>query len=426
MLKRTKTIALLVTILIALMTIASSCFDFIKPGRGFDAIDLVDEMIDESEQDGQPADEKDTDEGPKGWYQPQVPYIELFDNSGLRPLDWFAHRLYPVATNDDRAKVVFTIDPNTGKLIYSIEGQDPGLYLPQVDQVGWGYMLLTYNQSWSGPPPDVVFPCDQDINILPPGQDWFTICPNGAQASSGGSWHVVYNVFDAPIPWGDPNYAYTYAAVFDGDGLSDNNFQFMDPYNWDYWQNSDQWYILDWMQEPQTWTVSVMGENWEQVESNSRAVIHDNAIFWIIPDGEFAIPNPGVRVSSFATPGGWDAADVGGDVNGDDPTEPLTLLDSDPIHVMDPVYAVAGVVLDDDWEICGSGQCTYNEKIVEAQKTEVWCTDAGCSGVGGECSLFSRGKEDSPQDPESWSYVAGSNEKMQKDWNLAYHCFCVK
>ncbi len=208
--------------------------------------------------------------------------------------------------------------------------------------------------------------------------------------------------------------------------MPDNNFQYMDPYNWDYWQNTDQWYILDWMQEPQTWTVSVMGENWAPVESNSRAVIHDNAIFWIIPDSEFAIPNPGVRVSSFATPGGWDPADVGGDVNGNDPTEPLTILDSDPIHIVDPVYAVAGVVLDDDWEICGSGQCKYNEKIVEAQKTEVWCTDNGCSGLGGECALFNRDKGDSPQDPASWSYVVGPNEKMQKDWDYAYHCFCVK
>ncbi len=434
-----KTLAVLITILIALTTLASSCFDFVKPNSGDDAIDLVDDVIDDSNQDDQQADENNTDldqappeEGPEDWYKPQVPFAEQYDDPRLGSLDWAFNMLYPTAMSDDRAKVVFTVDPQTGKLIYSIEGQEPGLYLPQVDLIGWGDFTLQYNSGWSGPPPDVVFPCDQDINILPPGQDWFTICPEGAAASTADSWHVVYSVFDAPIPWDDADHIYTYAAVFDADGMPDNNFQYMEPYNWDYWQNTDQWYILDYRNESPDggppWMVSVQGPNWEPIESNARAVVYDNSLLWIIPADDFSVLTPGVRVSSFGSTGGWDPADVGGDVNGNDPTETLTPLSSDPIYVVDPPYTLAGVVLDDDWEICGPGLCKYNEGIAESQKTFVWCTDPddGCSDAGGECSLFSRVKEDSPQDPASWTYIAGSNEKMQKDWDYAYHCFCVK
>ncbi len=220
--QKPRTITLLTLIMVGVMTLASTCFDFIKPNRGLQAQDIVDELIDESNPDEQPLELilPDSDEGPEDWYEPQVPYSELYDNPHLGSLDWALNMLYPTATNDDRAKVVFTIDPNTGNLIFSIEGQEPGLYLPQVDQVGWGHTMLQVDKSWSGPPPDVVFPCDHDTNNLPPGQDWFTICPPGAQVSIGSSWHVVYSVFDAPLPWGDSNYSYTYAAVFDGDGYA--------------------------------------------------------------------------------------------------------------------------------------------------------------------------------------------------------------
>jgi hypothetical protein len=83
------------------------------------------------------------------------------------------------------------------------------------------------------------------------------------------------------------------------------------------------------------------------------------------------------------------------------------------------------VVLDDNYEVCGAG-CNYNEGTAEQSKTMVWCTDTGCKSNGGACSLFNREKEDSPQDPDSWSYVAGPRTKMQKDWEYEYHCFCVK
>lgn len=438
--KKKSVIMTLVLIFTTTLIISSACSPFIRnsfspPGHPVpqeveqarkEANELLDDLTDTNS-----SSDKDQDSKPEPPpYVPQVPdpFTELYDNLKLHSLDWGFNSMYPTASNDDRVKVVFFQDEN-GDWVFSIMGEAAGLTEPQVDMIGWGYWTLEIDSPWSGPSPDVVFPCDEDITNLPPDQDWFTICPEGAGVSSGNKWYVVYSIFDDPIITNDPDLSYTFAAVFDADGNPDNNFPFMEPYNWDYWQNTDQWYIVDWMNVNQSWNAYVMGQNWETVESNARAVIYDNALFWIIPTDEFSVIGPGGRVSSFATRGGFDRGNVGGDVNGDDPTEPLTPLDSDPIHVMDPPFTLVSIALD-SWNTCGPGYCQYNEGIVEQQKTIVFCTDPGdCSKVSppsSHCALFSRAKGDSPQDPDSWSYVAGSNVKIQKDWSLVYHCFCVK
>jgi hypothetical protein len=82
-------------------------------------------------------------------------------------------------------------------------------------------------------------------------------------------------------------------------------------------------------------------------------------------------------------------------------------------------------ILDDDYEICGSG-CKYQEGTADQSKTLVWCSNGTCPSNGGTCHLFRREKEDSAQEPDSWDYVAGTNQKMQKELDYDYHCFCVK
>jgi hypothetical protein len=381
--------------------------------------DDVDDAGDAGDADDTGSDQEEEDE-----FSPETPdnFTDLFNNPWLEAVNTFYNMLYPASTNADRAKVVFNGDAK-GDFIYSIIDVFPGVQEPQVDLIGWGYWTLQNTTNWSGPLPDSIFPCNADT---PPGQPWFTTCPEWTGLSDGSGWHVIYSVFDAPIPWNDPAYSYTYGMVADADGIPDNNFQYFDPYVWDYWQNTDRWHLIDWYHQDQEWIVSVSGENWAPVMSDTRVVIYDNSIFWLIPTTDFHTENPGFRVSSFMTSDAFDPEDVGGDVNGANPTEPLTFLDNDPISMADPSYTQTNIVLDEKWTICGSGVCKYNEKTVEAQKTEVWCTDDGCSAVGGNCSLFSRAKEDSPQDPKSWSFVVSSNEKMQKDWSLVYHCFCVK
>ena len=36
-----------------------------------------------------------------------------------------------------------------------------------------------------------------------------------------------------------------------------NNFQYVDPYNWDYFQGTDRWYELSWNPDLGQWTVYV-------------------------------------------------------------------------------------------------------------------------------------------------------------------------
>ena len=49
-----RTITLLTIIMIGLMTQASTCFDFIKPFRGMEGQEMVDELIDDSDSEDQP------------------------------------------------------------------------------------------------------------------------------------------------------------------------------------------------------------------------------------------------------------------------------------------------------------------------------------------------------------------------------------
>jgi hypothetical protein len=87
----------------------------------------------------------------------------------------------------------------------------------------------------------------------------------------------------------------------------------------------------------------------------------------------------------------------------------------------------------DDYTVCGPG-CKIENKIVEARNEQVWCQDRinretgenECEARGCECHLFSRGKNDSAQNPDSWVHVAGPRDKQMKDQKRVYECFCVK
>jgi hypothetical protein len=85
-----------------------------------------------------------------------------------------------------------------------------------------------------------------------------------------------------------------------------------------------------------------------------------------------------------------------------------------------------GTVLDDDYTVC-EASCRKREKIVEGQKVDVWCmNDSACANLGCECHLFSRDRDDTADDPDSWEHVTGPMDKIQKDNDLSYRCFCVE
>jgi hypothetical protein len=95
----------------------------------------------------------------------------------------------------------------------------------------------------------------------------------------------------------------------------------------------------------------------------------------------------------------------------------------DPTLIPPPLVAMA---LDGGFTVCGSG-CSLREKIVEAQKIHVWCmNDSACTSRGCACHLYSLGPGGSPQDPDDWEYETEAGDKILKDNNRDYHCFCVR
>lgn len=232
-------------------------------------------------------------------------------------------------TEEQKAQLAlaYLLDPE-GDWIYSISAQNALLELAQVDITGYLGVWLRLNSgavgTWFN---NSYYPCDQEI----PGG--LVVCPPGAGDMPEGRILMLIMELADPVLQADSDLFYTYAAVLDADGDPSNNFQYNSPYDWDYWQNTDLWYILDWIPENQAWTVSVLGENWVQVSSNARAVIYEDLIMFFIPGNEISAETPGYRLSAFGHDGSYQPDVSSGDVTGANPTEELTPLISEEVLV---------------------------------------------------------------------------------------------
>ena len=429
---RKRNVLIIYSILMILVMIGStSCSlrfrsPYVKPCMGEEANELLDDLIDAGELDSeegesQTGDEGDTSTETEGneFEEPEkkVSLVDLYDEPKLAAVDWMLDSLYPAATTDDRAKVVFFTDEQ-GVWWYSIESVEPGWNELETDLYGWGHYYLRIQQGQGGPTPYSYYSCYWN-----PGP-WHTYCGSAAYDTQYTDWYVLQAIYNGHIPVETATHPYTYAAVLDTDNDPANNFNAQSPYNWDYWQGTDTWFTWEtW--SPPTWEASVFGENFAPVESGFRTVVYGDTIFWFIPAVEVSVSDFGYRLTGFGHDGTFAPESSGGDLTGGAPVEPLTMFTAEPIWFINTDFT--SIVLDDDYEVCGPGVCKYNEKSVESQKIDLLCTDDGCQEkYGGECSLFQRKIGDPPQDPDSWKYVAGSNQKMQKDWAYDYHCYCVK
>jgi hypothetical protein len=208
--------------------------------------------------------------------------------------------------------------------IYSISGTGPGLTETQQDIVrvfaGIFDMTQQASQTAFG---NTAFPCDSLVDGTR------TVCSAGAGAVPPGEVVMLAMVLDGDVPMEDPDHYYTYAAVFDADGDPANNFQYVEPYNWDYFQNTDLWYQLDWdptLGQWQLFVSSFMDQVPQDVASNARVVIDGSVIVFFIPADEFSVTRPGFRLTAFGHDGTFAPEASGGDVTGADPTEPLLEL----------------------------------------------------------------------------------------------------
>ncbi len=223
-------------------------------------------------------------------------------------------------------RIARVLDPK-GDWIYSILGVTPGQMREWIDimsslglltETDMAALRFWFNLS--------LFECGELVD----GQ--LTVCSAMAGDFPEGNMFIFAALFDGEIPLDDPDTYYTYSVVMDGDGDTSNNFEFMPPYNWDYFQGTDQWYQLMWDPLYGQWSVTLtivrggmpVGQN-----TNARAVIAENAVFFFIPASEVLVERPAYRITSFGHDGTFAPPASGGDVTGDDPTQPLLEIPED-------------------------------------------------------------------------------------------------
>ncbi|MEX0673584.1 MAG: hypothetical protein WD067_02355 [Gaiellaceae bacterium] len=205
-------------------------------------------------------------------------------------------------------------DP-TGDFIYSVPSVTPGNPAPDVDIVDASVGVLEVGAEQAAPLFETgPYACGGDV-----------VCQEGTQLGPGSL--VVGSVTLAAPPAGSPGASvYSYDLVFDSDGDPANDFQFEAPFEWDFYQGADRWYHL--VHRDGTWFVELSvfdGSRATPQPTAARAVLDGETIGWLIPAAEMADP-AGWRAATFRHDGSYQPDVSAGDVNGADPTAPLTAL----------------------------------------------------------------------------------------------------
>ena len=225
--------------------------------------------------------------------------------------------------------LAYLVDPD-GDWIYSISNQVIKEKLMQNDILAYfgieGFFFDIGVQYWFN---DSYFPCNQEI------EGGWVVCQEPSQPMPEGEILILAMKLADVVPLEDPDHFYTYAAVLDADGDPSNNFQFFPPYDWDYFQNTDRWYQLNWVPQRGSWSLDVMDMRPEPgpVNSKARVVIYGDVIGFFIPAEEYSVDSPGFRLTAFGHDGTYSPDVSSGDVTGADPTEPLTIPPAEPLVI---------------------------------------------------------------------------------------------
>jgi hypothetical protein len=223
-------------------------------------------------------------------------------------------------------RIARVLDPK-GDWIYSILGVTPGEARAWIDLM-WTLGILSETDS-----PALQFWFNQSLfecGAMVDGQ--LTVCSITAGDFPEGNMFIFAAVLDGEIPLDDPDTYYSYSVVMDGDGDTSNNFEYMLPYNWDYFQRTDQWYQLNWDPMQGQWLVTltiVRGGMPAAQHTDARAVIAGDAVVFFIPSSEVLAERPAYRITSFGHDGTFEPTASGGDVIGDDPTQTLLEITGD-------------------------------------------------------------------------------------------------
>jgi hypothetical protein len=209
--------------------------------------------------------------------------------------------------------------------IFSKMGVMPGLYKAAIDihetagvkmPVTMPRVDVLFNKS--------VFECGATVDLPALGGQVTTVCPEGVAPIPAGEVVVVaVQHLDALPTVGAVEY-FTYAAVFESNDDPSDDWQFQGDFDWDLYQGTDRWYELNWDPATQAWTVTVRDGLDEASTTSARALLMGSTIVWVISKDELPAEVPEYRVSAFVHDGSFRPEASGGDVNGANPTEPLT------------------------------------------------------------------------------------------------------
>lgn len=203
--------------------------------------------------------------------------------------------------------------------LYSISNVDPGDFDEDVDL--WD-MLAFVRRFDEIPLNDLfnfsVFECGATTS-----DGVLTVCPDDVGQMEAGDVVIVAAVMNADLPTAGASRDYTYAAVFDSDADPANNWQYQGDFDWDFFRDTDRWYQVQFDAASGAWSMDVVDlAATGAVSSAARVLIDGDTIIWVIPASEFAAETPLVRVSAFRHDGTFAPQASGGDVSGENPTEP--------------------------------------------------------------------------------------------------------
>ena len=176
---------------------------------------------------------------------------------------------------------------------------------------------------------NTIYPCDSEI------ESGFVVCAVDSLPIEPGKVFMIVMKLAAEVPAADPDRFLTYSVLFDADGDPDNNFQYTDPYDWEYYQNTDRWYILGWDPDAGSWFLSVMdfASNSYPYPTAARAVVMGDIVVFFIPASEFSAEYPPYRLSTFGHDGSYLPEASCGDVSGANPTEDLWQINQEVIVI---------------------------------------------------------------------------------------------
>jgi len=161
---------------------------------------------------------------------------------------------------------------------------------------------------------DVLTFCAPDAGLMPEGDVLFGLI-----------------VLDSDIPLDPGDNIYQYGFVLDSDNDLANNYQFVLPYDLDYFQGTDRWYEVFYHNG---WQLEAISVGVGPIPSNARAAIIKNILVYFIPMNEISAEYPSYRFSAFGcVDGGWGSGFCNGDVSGIDATYPPITVPQEKIVI---------------------------------------------------------------------------------------------